>query len=186
MMHDEAIFRIGSDSYVAPSGSAYWAGVLAAPAWRMIAPGKGTVDVEIEITDPEKEWKPSPRQLAACAWFVDHEAEMVLPVLEAIVSAYPHLQALYGYDDEEAARLMPPVHVPADLLPLIDIRQLYIHDVAYSDLPYIGFTFGCTWDQEHQLGVLMHGLRAIDVGDGDVAFDWQAPRRDAEQQTTDL
>ena len=74
---------------------------------------------------------------------------------------------------------MPAIQQPEEMLRLIDLRQLFLHDVVRGELPYIGFTFGCTWDQEHQLGVLMHGLHAVEVGDGDVAFNWHVPRQDA-------
>jgi hypothetical protein len=42
--------------------------------------------------------------------------------------------------------------------------------VQKDGIPYAGFEFGCTWDDEHGLGVLMHGTRAVDIGGADTAF----------------
>jgi hypothetical protein len=46
--------------------------------------------------------------------------------------------------------------------------------------PYVGFEFGCTWDDEHGLGVLMHGERVVDVGGAETAFLLWIAERDAE------
>jgi hypothetical protein len=179
-MDDERI-HFAAGGQIAPLGAGYWSGTLAAPAWGKLVkpPNSGVVAVEIEIPNGHASGRPSPTQIAACVWFTQHEAEMVDAVLAAIFGDYPRLQAIYDYPPEEAAHLMPPIRQPRDLLSLIDLRSLSIHDVINGALPYIGFTFGCTWDSEHQLGVLMHGTRAVGVGDGDMAFDWHAPRRDA-------
>jgi len=37
--------------------------------------------------------------------------------------------------------------------------------VEKDGIPYVGFEFGCTWDEEHGLGVLMHGTRTVEIGD---------------------
>lgn len=72
------------------------------------------------------------------------------------------------------------MRTPDDLMPLIDLRSLHFHNVVNGEIPYIGFLFGCKWDQEHGLGVLMHGLRPVKVGSADTAIlEWIA-QKDAE------
>lgn len=174
------MIKIGAAGFLEPSGADYWAGFLPASAWAdcLRDAHDSMVYVEIELPEGAGDRPPSPTHIAACAWFAQHEEQMHTPVLAAILANYSRLQARYQYEPEEAATLMPPVATIADVLPLIDLRSLYIHDIVNGNLPYIGFTFGCTWDAEHGLGVLMHGLRAVAVGDGDVAFAATGPRED--------
>jgi hypothetical protein len=47
---------------------------------------------------------------------------------------------------------------------------VHLHPIKRADLPYLGFELGCTWDEEHGLGVLMHGTRAVAVGGSDTAL----------------
>ena len=44
----------------------------------------------------------------------------------------------------------------------------------YSDkdnFAYIGFEFGCEWDEEHGLGVMMHKDSVVVIGQADTSFD---------------
>ena len=50
-------------------------------------------------------------------------------------------------------------------------------------LPCFGYEFGCTWDGEHGLGVLMHGKRVVEVGGADTAFTLWIAKRDAGVET---
>ena len=45
-----------------------------------------------------------------------------------------------------------------------------VHPIQHQGLPYAGFEFGCTWDDEHGLGVLMHGTRVVKIGGADTAI----------------
>ena len=48
---------------------------------------------------------------------------------------------------------------------LIGLYNVNIHPlVEDGPSPYLGYEFGCSWDVEHGLGVLMHGLRVVEVG----------------------
>ena len=47
----------------------------------------------------------------------------------------------------------------------------------------MGFKFGCTWDDEHGLGVMTHRGHVVEVGGADTAFlEWIA-EADAESGT---
>jgi len=65
---------------------------------------------------------------------------------------------------------MPRISSVSDLRQLIGLYAVNVHQVVKNDLPYLGFEFGCAWDEEHGLGVLMHGMRAVEVGEGDTAI----------------
>jgi hypothetical protein len=48
-------------------------------------------------------------------------------------------------------------------------------------VPYVGVEFGCTWDEEHELGVLMLGTRTVQVSDADTAITLWITEEDAER-----
>nr|WP_143393926.1 hypothetical protein [Fimbriiglobus ruber] len=65
---------------------------------------------------------------------------------------------------------MPPVGGGIDFRPLLGLHTIYVHQVQKSGLPYVGFEFGCSWDIEHGLGVLMNGTRVVQISGADTAF----------------
>ena len=65
---------------------------------------------------------------------------------------------------------VPKLKSEEDLAQNVGLYAVNIHPVAASGLPYLGYEFGCSWDEEHGLGVLMHGTRTVHVGSAEVAF----------------
>ena len=65
---------------------------------------------------------------------------------------------------------MPDVSNIDDFRDLIGLHTVYIHQIDKNGVPYIGFEFGCTWDDEHGLGVLMNGNDIVETGGADTAF----------------
>jgi hypothetical protein len=77
---------------------------------------------------------------------------------------------------------VPNLKTEAELARNIGLHTVNIHPVSADDMPYIGFEFGCVWDEEHGLGVLMHGTRLVEVGAADTAtLTWLA-ESDAEER----
>jgi hypothetical protein len=179
-MTERMTVKIGGLFTLEDDDSGYLVGHMPAPSWIGLTHSSGpTAYVEVEIPEDREDKRPTPTQRRACEWFLVNEALTVGPVLDAIVTAYPELQQRYG--DGASAPFMPPLRDRNDLRPLIDLRMLYFHDVAGGELPYIGYVFGCKWDQEHGLGVLMHGLRPIEVGEAEKAILAWVARRDADR-----
>jgi hypothetical protein len=102
-------------------------------------------------------------------------------MLKHLMQIYPSLQEQYGYDDEDAERHMPTVHDDAAFRNLIGLHSVFIHPLQRNGLPYLGFEFGCTWDDEHGLGFMMHGDRVVDCGGADSAFLLWIAEKDAEE-----
>jgi len=116
-------------------------------------------------------------------WFLEHEPAVVDSLLEAILQEYPSMQEEYDYTDEEKAEYMPDIRSREELRKLLKLETVYVHVVQKEGIPYLGFKLGCTWDEEHELGVLMHGTRVVKVGGGDTAFLLWPARRDAAQSS---
>lgn len=133
-----------------------------------------TSDGEVEIQlAPVRESPDAPSQveIAATLWVIENEAAISQALLASLFQEYRNLQDLYGYTGEERLKLMPDVNSPEELLSLIRLNTLYIHRNQKDGVPYSGFGFGCTWEEEHALGILMHGTRTVKIGWADTAFD---------------
>src|SRR5262249_41671750 len=72
-------------------------------------------------------------------------------------------------------RDFPKIENEEDLKRHIGLYAINIHHITPDGLPYVGYEFGCDWREQHGLGVLMHGTRAVAVGFAHVAgLSWVA------------
>jgi len=148
----------GSQDAVTPSDGS--ARIIFAPEGRGIEP----------LTDSER---------ASIDWVIENEASISKSLLLSLLEEYPSLQEPYGYSVQEKAELMPDVSTIEDFRALIGLHTVHIHPVLKAGIPYAGFEFGCTWDDEHGLGVLMHGTRTVEIGGADTAILLWIAERDA-------
>lgn len=135
-------------------------------------PSDGTVQVNVSFDE-----RPSAEQTAAFEHLLAHQHEVRDDILRAVIETYPVQQELYGYEDEAAAALMPDLDSPQDLKPLVGLSSVHVLRENKQGLAYIGFEFGCTWDNEHGVGAMTHKGRVITTGGADVSFlEWVAER----------
>ncbi|MFC5500226.1 DUF6985 domain-containing protein [Caenimonas terrae] len=118
-------------------------------------------------------------EVASVAWLVENEASVSLALLSALLAEYPSLQDQYGYSAEEAGQYMPKVASVEDFRGLIGLHSVNVHPLQKDGMPYVGFELGCTWDDEHGLGALMHGTRVVEIGGADAALLLWIAKRDA-------
>jgi hypothetical protein len=178
--HGEAHDELDSDSesgsaqslVLKDDGEGHWAGHLLLPSWSsLIKRPDNEVPVDIMHKEyPLVDGPPSPPHLQALEWLTRNGAVMMKAVLDAIMSRYPEQQARYNYCPEEAAVVMPALREAKDLMPLIKLMHVYVYEVIDDEGPHIGFLFRCTWDVEHSLGVMMHGIHLLKIGEADCAF----------------
>jgi hypothetical protein len=74
-----------------------------------------------------------------------------------------------------------PITNENDLKCHIGLYSINIHQLVAHDFPYIGFEFGCNWEEEHGLGVMMHGTRLVDIGFADTALHLWVAQKDLER-----
>jgi|GEM_PF-681709 len=133
-------------------------------------PSDGTVQVrlgsDVVIDHPTI----SPAQVAAYHYLIDQQGQVQDAILTALLSQYKELQALYDYEPEEAQQLMPDVSYLSGFKTLIGLSSVHILEVSKHDVAYVGYGFGCTWDDEHGLGVMTHQDRIIEIGGIDTSF----------------
>src|SRR5262249_34531063 len=109
-------------------------------------------------------------EVSLVVWAIENEASLSKALISSLVKRYPLLQERYGYSGKEKTELMPDIKSADDLRMLIGLHSLNVHPIQKNGIPYVGFEFGCTWDQEHGLGVLMHGTRTVEIGGADTAI----------------
>lgn len=120
------------------------------------------------------------QEVSLIDWFLENEPSVSDAAKVAIFQKYPVLQVSYGYSTREKAEFMPDISTIDDLTHLIGLYAVNIHQIEKGGVPYIGFEFGCTWDEEHGLGVLMHGTRPVEVEGSDTARLLWVAKQDAE------
>ena len=84
-------------------------------------------------------------------------------------------------DKFDFAEDFPTITNEDDLKRNVGLYAVNIHQVNSDGVPYVGFEFGCEWDDEHGAGVLMHGTEVVDVGFADTAFLLWIAELDAKQ-----
>lgn len=159
-----------------------WIATVLLPSWRGFQSRKGAYGahdsaipsdgrVRIVFAPEGRGTEPlTNSELSAVRWVIEHEASISNALLSSLLKEYPSLQGQYGYSGKEKAELMPDVKSAEDLRALIGLSSVNVHQVQKDGTPYAGFEFGCTWDEEHGLGVLMHGTRVVQTGRADTAI----------------
>lgn len=158
-----------------------WVAATILPSWQGYLDrtgaygGQGTSpssDGSVELVFAPEGRDPSPlteQELASVNWFLENERSVSDAAKVAIFQKYPDLQDSYGYSAREKAEFMPDISSAEDLASLIGLYAVHVHQIEKDGMPYIGLEFGCTWDDEHGLGVLMHGTRPVEVEGSDTA-----------------
>ncbi|MPQ34318.1 hypothetical protein E4V42_23320 [Clostridium estertheticum] len=99
-----------------------------------------------------------------------NQEELLNLILKELLKQYPILQEEYGYDEEELEEIMPNVKQTSDFRKIIKPRRIFILNVENDGIPYIGVHFLCSWDEEHDFGVMLYKDRIIKMGGADTAF----------------
>ncbi len=127
-------------------------------------PATGRVNVGIQ-TPRNKPTQPRPSQAAAYRWLKEHEADVARAVRDAAFAYYPSARAewLRHFPDDSAS--LPVLTAPGDLAQVMGLHDVHVLATAKDGFAYIGFEFGCNWDDEHGFGVMTHKDRVIAIGE---------------------
>jgi hypothetical protein len=120
----------------------------------------------------------SEQELKLINWFEQNEPQVSTAVKQSLIhwclldSADRVGQFDYGDD-------FPKISNEDDLKRNTGLHGITIHQINKNGVPYIGYEFGCTWEEEHGLGVLMHGTRLVEIGFADTALHLWLADQDA-------
>lgn len=112
-------------------------------------------------------------------WALSRERAIRDSALDALLSRYDAMRSDF-LEWIESPDDMPPVEHVDEFRRLIGLYSVNVHQVSKDGMPYVGLEFGCSWDAEHGLGVLMHGARVVDIGGADTAILLWMAERDAQ------
>lgn len=128
-----------------------------------------------------------PFHINAYNYLMEFQEQVQEQILLALMNEYSSLREMYGYDADVAAKLMPDISDPRQFKKLIGLSAVHLLNVSRDDIAYVGYEFGCTWDDEHGLGVMTHKDRIIEIGDASTAFlTWIADKdRDPDNELND-
>ena len=146
----------------------FWTGKIELPVWNEIFPNAAEIEVSVggdEMTD-----QILPIHETALRFLQENQGEILVEILNSLFSYYPQLQEDYGYDEEEKEEFMPDVHDIRDFVGLVTPTQIHLLNVEVEGVGYVGYQFQCSWDEEHELGIMTHKTRVVEIGDEDSAF----------------
>ncbi|NER15092.1 hypothetical protein GWK08_16680 [Leptobacterium flavescens] len=90
--------------------------------------------------------------------FLKKNSELVRDsLLNGLLSDYPNAKEIY--ED-----FMPEINSVEDYKNNLGVAFLHIMDSEKEGYAYIGFELGCSWDNEHGVGVMMHKDRVVKIG----------------------
>ena len=148
--------------------------------------GTVRVDVSVKDNDPTR-YTPSPEQCLAFQYLLDHQDDIRVVILRKLFRSYPSHRREYAddYSISDAAELekrLPKLTTAGELNRVIGLSIVHLSKVSLGGMAYIGLEFGCNWEREHGLGVLLHKRRVAKIGHADVCFlEWVA-EDDVEKQ----
>jgi hypothetical protein len=165
-----------------------WEGIEVLPAWagtqaRQGAytsqsdrePSDGTVRLQVPRlgdADDANPRPPAPEFVAAYQHFKENGPAIAETVLAAILVQYVPLRARWMQNDPDLTdEDLPVIDSIEQMKNNVGLGIVHLLPVAKHGMAYIGLELGCTWDEEHGAGVILHGSRVVAVGAGDEAFN---------------
>lgn len=121
-------------------------------------------------------------ELALIDWAVTHAESIQQAALAGLFKQYESIRQKY-LDWLDEPDEMPIVAKVEEFKGLIGLHSVNVHQVSKDGMPYIGLEFGCNWDGEHGLGILMHGTRVVEIGGADTAILLWIAKRDMKDQS---
>lgn len=119
-------------------------------------------------------------ELGFIAWFEQNEPAVSAAVKAAILEwCLPESRdraERFDFGDD-----FPVICNEQDLRESIGLYGINIHQLGVCGVPYVGYEFGCEWEEEHGLGVLLHGTRLVELGFADTAIHLWVAEADAER-----
>lgn len=111
-------------------------------------------------------------EIDSVKWVVNNEKIIHDGLMSMLYEKYPSIkeESSGWYDEEDAAKLLPPIKNIDELKKLCGIVSINIHPIVKNGKPFIGVELGCTWDDEHGIGVVLHGNKALECGGADTAM----------------
>jgi len=136
----------------------------------------GTVNVSI-LEELNEETDPTEEQINSINFLIENPEKIQRTLFKALEIEYPKLKEQYGYveEEEDSRKWFPEVKSLDEFRKVFGVGNLFVLMPQKENYSYVGLECGCTWDEEHGLGFLLHKDRLIKIGAADEAFStWEA------------
>lgn len=180
----------------------FWNGRIVLGSWRGFrcrlghygaesssAVSDGTVELSVLPPGGVAEQPPSTAQANAFRYLLDNEDAIQDTLVAAIFEAYPGIREKLLEQGDVGNSEMPVLRKGAgQLRSYIGLSIIHVLQAVKADAAYVGFEFGCTWDEEHGLGILTHEGRIVElpdmrigkIGQADIASEEWIAEEDAQ------
>ncbi|MBO9202656.1 MULTISPECIES: DUF6985 domain-containing protein [Niastella] len=142
-------------------------------------PSDGTARLTVAEYIVEGKVHISEEQVNAYNYITQHQEKIKEAILQALLSEYKNMRVYYDYDEED--ELMPAIDNISQFNNLIGLSTVRIIKVSKDDIAYVGYEFGCTWDDSYGLGFMTHKDRVIQVGWASDSFQTFVAEEDLEK-----
>ncbi|MGQ0739647.1 MAG: DUF6985 domain-containing protein [Bacteroidota bacterium] len=127
-------------------------------------PSSGLVKLQIEGVETGDNRIISAAQVRAVNFLIENDTLIRDSLLAGVLAKFPELKDIYE-------KYLPELTEATQLSEHIGLTYLHIMPAEKDNHAYIGFEMGCTWDEEHGVGVMMHKDRVVSTGLADTAFN---------------
>jgi len=125
---------------------------------------------------------PRPEIVAAYKHFKENAETIRDAVLSALLVNYTELRKSWVERDPELADELPVVESLDAMKHNVGLGNIHLLPIAKDGMAYLGLELGCTWDEEHGAGAMLHGSRVVEIGSGDTGFDTWAAIKDGGEE----
>ncbi len=121
------------------------------------APPRRSVDLRIESEDGDI----SEAQRLALKYLKGNQQAVLKASLSAIATWARETRPIYlNWRSEEQVNLLIPLKVtPAHLMDRVRLYNISVSDREKGGIAYVEYSFGCCWDEEHGILVVLHKNR---------------------------
>jgi hypothetical protein len=154
----------------------FWTGRVGLSSWRGFQCRLGAYGAKssteasdgkacLSVAPPEgvAERPPAAEQGNAFRYLLEHQEALRDALVAAIFEEYPVIREHLlgdGFVDESE---MPALERSEQLKSHIGLSTVHVLGVVKNNAAYVGFEFGCTWDDEHGLGIMTHQGRIVEL-----------------------
>ena len=160
----------------------YWGGKFKIPVWKGFQSRSGpycspdedgssvnSVNLALASLDEEPH-EPHPLQQQEWNNFKKSQKELIPMILDRAFIYYKQTRPNFFSMGPEWVENMPVLSSSEQLISMIGLSIIHISWPYDDDPVLIGLEFGCDWDEEHGMGILLQENKIVKVGMADVAF----------------
>jgi hypothetical protein len=107
-------------------------------------------------------------------WITNNQSKLRDLVIRILAKYYlsERDQIIEAYAPEDVSGFLPEISNSNEIIKMSGVVAVFMSGEEKDGIPYFGIEFGCTWEDEHGVGILLRGLEVLEVGHADTAFSF--------------